>query len=85
MREVFRFSPEEKSARDPLTYMPFGYGPRNCIGMRFAQLEIRMALAYLIKHFEFLPCEQTPTMPIKMGTTGFSKPAEPIFLSVKRR
>jgi hypothetical protein len=56
----FRFLPEEKSKRDPLTYLPFGYGPRNCVGMRFADLEMRMAVAHLIKQFNFTPANDAP-------------------------
>ncbi|VDM48287.1 unnamed protein product [Toxocara canis] len=54
-----RFSPEARASMDPLTFLPFGYGPRNCIGMRFAQLEIRMALAYLLHRFRFKTNERT--------------------------
>uniref|UniRef100_A0A914WYR2 Uncharacterized protein n=1 Tax=Plectus sambesii TaxID=2011161 RepID=A0A914WYR2_9BILA len=80
-----RFSPEEKASRDPLTFLPFGYGPRNCIGMRFAQLELRMALAYLLKNFKFTPCEQTEKMPIKLNLVGLTKTASPILLTVEKR
>ena len=55
-----RFSPEEKANRDPLTYLPFGYGPRNCIGMRFAYFEIWMTLAHLLKNYRFYSIPGSP-------------------------
>lgn len=32
-------------------FVPFGAGPRNCVGMRLALLEAKMALVALIQHF----------------------------------
>lgn len=40
--------------------MPFGIGPRNCIGMRFANEEIKIALTAMLTKFEFFPIEETP-------------------------
>ena len=39
--------------------MPFGYGPRSCIGMRLAQMEMRIAAIHIFRKFRFLPCEKT--------------------------
>ena len=53
-----RFSPEKKI--NQLTYMPFGLGPRNCIGMRFALLEIKLTLVKVLRKFNVFPSENTP-------------------------
>jgi len=50
-----RFTKEAASARDPVYYMPFGIGQRNCVARRFALIEIKMAIAQLVRNFEILP------------------------------
>jgi cytochrome P450 len=48
-----RFTPERASGRPAYVYLPFGGGPRNCIGAAFAQLEARLALARLLQRSTF--------------------------------
>jgi cytochrome P450 len=47
-----RFSPENFRALDRWQYLPFGGGPRSCIGDHFAMLEVTLALATLIRRAE---------------------------------
>ncbi|NWX16378.1 CP3AO protein, partial [Aegotheles bennettii] len=55
-----RFSKENKEAIDPYTFLPFGAGPRNCIGMRFALLVMKVAVVVLLQNFSFRTCKDTP-------------------------
>jgi cytochrome P450 len=44
-----RFSPERSKGRDRWQYLPFGGGPRGCIGDHFAMLEATLALATILR------------------------------------
>ena len=46
-----RFEPEAVKARERYTYLPFGAGPRTCIGHSFALLEATAVLATLLSSF----------------------------------
>ncbi|CAG9765040.1 unnamed protein product [Ceutorhynchus assimilis] len=61
-----RFSDENKSKIVPYTYMPFGVGPRGCIGSRLALLEVKSMIFHLLKNFEVVPTAKTP-VPLKLS------------------
>ncbi len=50
-----RFLPEQKKARPRHHYMPFGAGPRVCIGQHFALLEAGLCLATMVQHSRIHP------------------------------
>ncbi|CAG5032346.1 unnamed protein product [Parnassius apollo] len=66
-----RFSEENKHLIKPFTYLPFGLGPRNCIGSRFALCEVKVMLYKLLLNMELSPCAKTCT-PVKLSTDTFT-------------
>jgi cytochrome P450 len=53
-----RFSPENSKGRDRWQYLPFGAGPRSCIGDHFAMLEATLALATIVRRIEIRSTDQ---------------------------
>lgn len=53
-----RFSSDIK--RNPAAFLGFGIGPRNCLGMKFALIELKLALVNLIQKYEILPGKDFP-------------------------
>ncbi|GKZ14279.1 cytochrome P450 [Haladaptatus sp. T7] len=76
-----RWTPEMKADLPDYAYFPFGGGPRHCIGMRFANAEIRLVLATIAQRVEF-DCS-TDELDLRMGTT--LEPTNPIEMTVKTR
>ncbi|XP_009991983.1 PREDICTED: cytochrome P450 3A12-like [Chaetura pelagica] len=79
-----RFNKESKEAFDPYTFLPFGAGPRNCIGMRFALLIVKVAVVVLLQNFSFRTCKDTP-IPLVLDSRGFMQPKYPIILKMVPR
>ncbi|XP_064107332.1 cytochrome P450 9e2-like [Macrobrachium nipponense] len=74
-----RFLPENKKNLTNYTHLPFGLGPRNCIAMRFAQMEAKVAIAKLVlaADLKIPPGKEE----LVLSTGGFLlKPAKELFL-----
>jgi cytochrome P450 len=76
-----RFLRSHAGRQVPFSYLPFGGGPRNCIGAAYAQVEARVILACLLQRFELrlLPGRVRP----HMGATLEPRPG--VRMTVRRR
>lgn len=54
-----RFMPTNKDSVKPFTYIPFGAGPRNCVGMRLGLLQVKTTLAGLLSRVRLEPSSET--------------------------
>lgn len=65
-----RFSPAESASRNPYTFLPFGEGPRNCIGSRFGMMQARIGIITLLSNFKLTLSPKTPC-PLEISKTDF--------------
>lgn len=55
-----RFLPENKHLLVPYSFLAFGEGSRNCMGMRFAYQEIKLCMARILRQYRFQTTPDTP-------------------------
>jgi len=75
-----RWTPENKEKMVPYTYLPFGGGPRGCIGTRFAMEQMKIVISMLLTQFEFYPAD--PTMREMKYKPGYSHVVAPMSTAV---
>ncbi|CAG2240592.1 CYP3A [Mytilus edulis] len=79
-----RFTDENKATRPMYSYLPFGLGPRVCIGMRLALIETKYALISTVQNFKFVVGSKTEIpMPLEKGF--ITRPLNGIHLKIEKR
>ncbi|WAQ94506.1 CP3AO-like protein [Mya arenaria] len=79
-----RFSPENKQKIYPYSYIPFGGGPRNCIGMKLALVEAKMALVRLLQNFRLERSDRLKVPPVVENAGGLLRPRD-LYIKLVRR
>lgn len=77
-----RMTAEKKKAFLPNQYLPFGSGPRLCIGHQFAVTEMQIAVATMIQRYTFERLDDTPVSLIPSITL---RPGDPLRFRFQRR
>ncbi|CAF4079320.1 unnamed protein product [Rotaria sp. Silwood2] len=78
------FIPERHlTKRHPISWMAFGNGPRNCVGMRFAIMELKICLTRLLSQYNVLPGDKLEEH-FQLTELSVIHP-EAIFIKLKKR
>uniref|UniRef100_A0A1I8NRZ3 Cytochrome P450 n=1 Tax=Stomoxys calcitrans TaxID=35570 RepID=A0A1I8NRZ3_STOCA len=79
-----RFSTHEVAQRHPQAFLGFGDGPRNCIGMLYGRIQVKLCLVMLLRHFRFTHSQKT-CQEIEFSNHQFGTvPAADIYLKVEK-
>ncbi|CAL1678312.1 unnamed protein product [Lasius platythorax] len=80
-----RFLPERIGTSYKHYYMPFSMGPRNCIGIKYAMISMKVILATLIRTFMFKVDKSIEIDKIKLNFDLTLSTVEPIKVKIEKR
>lgn len=79
-----RFESDAINARHPMAFLPFGEGPRNCIGARFAMFQTKMGLVKIIQNYRVDVCDKTPIPYVNSPKSELLAPATGLYLKFSK-
>ncbi|XP_071822490.1 cytochrome P450 3A24-like [Apostichopus japonicus] len=80
-----RFNKENRSKIHPVSWLPFGDGPRACLGMRLAMMEMKFAVVRLLQEFKIVTCPETEIPPALNAASNFTGPPNGVKVQVVSR
>lgn len=80
--DPMRFSPERSEGRHKFAYLPFGGGPRTCIGNAFAMMEATIILAMVLQHHRL---DRDASRPLSLDPMVTLRPKHGVFCHLFRR
>ncbi|XP_017735852.1 PREDICTED: thromboxane-A synthase [Rhinopithecus bieti] len=79
-----RFTAEAKQQHRPFTYLPFGAGPRSCLGVRLGLLEVKLTLLHVLHKFQFQACPETQ-VPLQLESKSALGPKNGVYIKIVSR
>ncbi|XP_039312723.1 cytochrome P450 6k1-like [Solenopsis invicta] len=80
-----RFNADKVEKRHPYAFIPFGEGPRNCIGSRFGYLQTKVGLVYLLSKYKFKLHSRTPVPLVFSERSAVLATKSGVYLTIEPR